>query len=64
MDIIKYKGQTIIQVYDEDNDLVEQTHLDFVKPKTLIDNLVLSGIIKGFKQRYDIKEINTFRLER
>ena len=62
MDIIKYKGQTIIQVYDNDNDLVDEARLDFIRPKTLIDNLVLAGTIKSFKQQYDIKEVNTFRL--
>ena len=62
MDIIKYKGQTIIQVYDNDNDLVDEAHFDFIRPKTLIDNLVLAGTIKSFKQQYDIKEVNTFRL--
>ena len=63
MDIIKYRGQTIIQVYDDDNNLIDETYLDFIRPKTVIDNLVLSGIIKGFKQKYDIKEINTFTLD-
>ena len=33
MDIIKCKGQTIIQVYDNDNDLVDEAHFDFKKIK-------------------------------
>ncbi len=64
MDIIKYRGQTIIQVYDENNDLIDEAFLDFVRPKTLIDNLVFVGTIKSFKEKYGITEVNTFRLEK
>lgn len=62
IDIIKYKNQTIIQVYDSDNDLVDEARLDFIKPKTFIDNLLLFEIIKDFKEKYNVIEVNTFRL--
>lgn len=62
IDIIKYKNQTIIQVYDSDNDLVDEVRLDFIKPKTFIDNLLLFEIIKDFKEKYNVIEVNTFRL--
>lgn len=62
IDIIKYKNQTIIQVYDSDNDLVDEARLGFIKPKTFIDNLLLFEIIKDFKEKYNVIEVNTFRL--